>query len=63
MVKKSNGNWKFNIEDDVYFVDYMNEKPQKKKVLEYKRRTRPNYRWKAKNLTNAKGFRLFFQKK
>ena len=55
--------WNFNIEDDVYFGDYLNEKPTKKKVLAYKRRTRPNYIWKAENLKMSKGFRLFFKKK
>lgn len=55
--------WKFNVEDDIHFIDFLNGKPSKKKVLAYKRRTRPNYLWKIEDLTKSKGFRLFYKKK
>lgn len=58
------GNWFYNLEDDVYFSDFLNTKPpSKEKLLSYKRRTRPNYKWKIEDLKSTRGFRLFFKKK
>ena len=58
------GDWSYNLEDDVYFFNFFNTKPPSKaKVLAYKRRTRPNYKWKIEDLKSTKGYRLFFKKK
>ena len=56
--------WRFNVEDDIHFIDYFKgQEPSKKKVLKYKKRIRPNYLWKAESLKNSRGFRLFYKKK